>query len=274
MPDLIIPPFSIFKKRRFKSGKPVIRKSIHQDNKLSVLSKTPFLCKLRNVNVFIDRKQILFDINLDLRKNENWLITGENGSGKSTLLRLIAGQEFVAYGGKFQWFSDDGTHNGIDIKKRIALVSDLSQINYDFPVSGLELVLSGLDNSTGNYREYTQKEKAQAISLINEFFTRQAPEKIMQTSIRRLSTGQLRKLFLARAVIGQPDLLLLDEAFNGLDETSRGEVIALINDIANRGFMDHKPGIIMTSHYEDDRPDCINRIAIMENGKLSNDLTL
>ena len=90
------------------------------------------------------------------------------------------------------------------------------------------------------------------------------------TSIRRLSSGQLRRLFLARALVGRPDILLLDEPCSGLDAESRARYLALLDSLAapaeNAELSVH---LVFVSHHEEDAPLCINREARMENGRLT-----
>lgn len=82
-------------------------------------------------------------------------------------------------------------------------------------------------------------------------------------SIRQLSTGQLRRLFLARALAGGPDILLLDEPCSGLDAPSRARYLRLLDQLAARGLH-----LVFVSHHSEDAPLCINREARMEDGRL------
>ena len=99
-----------------------------------------------------------------------------------------------------------------------------------------------------------------------EFKCRQARARLDllgQQSIRHLSTGQLRRLFLARALVGGPDILLLDEPCSGLDTASRAQYLHLLDQLAAQGIQ-----MIFVSHHNEDAPLCINREAHMEGGRL------
>ena len=220
------------------------------------------LLDVRNATVFIDRKEVLHAVTWQLRRGEHWRIVGTNGSGKSTFLRMLAGDEFVADGGSLQrHLPGQGGSTSVlqDIRKGVRLVSDLSQAQYGYSLSALELVCSGWDNTVGNYREYSEEEVAQARAVMARLDCITLADK----SIRSLSTGQLRRLFLARALLGSPDILLLDEPCSGLDEGSRRQYLALLDKLAAEGLH-----LVFVSHLPTDGPSCLNRTALMEDGRL------
>ncbi|HJA78837.1 ATP-binding cassette domain-containing protein [uncultured Desulfovibrio sp.] len=220
------------------------------------------LLDVQNATVFIDRKEILHAVNWQLRRGEHWRIVGANGSGKSTFLRMLAGDEFVADGGSIRRsLPGQGGQTVMlrDIRKGVRLVSDLSQALYGYSLDALELVCSGWDNTVGNYRDYSEEEVAQARAVM----ARLDCVTLAGKSIRRLSTGQLRRLFLARALLGGPDILLLDEPCSGLDEGSRRQYLALLDKLAGEGLH-----LVFVSHLPTDGPSCLNRTARMEGGRL------
>ena len=221
------------------------------------------LVRVRHATVFLEGEEVLHDINWTLRRGEHWRIVGDNGSGKSTFLRMLAGDEFVATGGGITRFlPGNGGETGLleDIRKGIRLVSDLSQARYGYSVNALDLVCSGFDNSVGIYRDFSAEEIAEAMRVMEEL---DAAE-LADISIRQVSTGQLRRLFLARALVGHPDVLLLDEPCSGLDPIGRAHYLALLDRLAERGIH-----LVYVSHEESEGPSCLNRQARMERGRLS-----
>lgn len=222
----------------------------------------PPLIRVHDAEVFIDGKKVLRDLNWTMRRGEHWRITGRNGSGKSTFLRMLAGDEFVAAGGGItRYLPGNGGETSLlaDIRKGVRLVSDLSQAGYGYDVNALELVCTGFDNSVGVYREFGADEIAEAMRVMEEL---DAAE-LADASIRQVSTGQLRRLFLARALVGRPDVLLLDEPCSGLDPAGRAHYLALLDKLAARGLH-----LVYVSHEEDEGPACLNRRARMEEGRL------
>ena len=189
-------------------------------------------------------------------------IIGANGAGKSTFLRLLAGDEFVAVGGTLvRHLPHHGGETVLleEIRKGVRLVSDLSQALYGYSITALELVCTGLENTVGVYRDYSKAEQEQARRVMRELGVGHLADR----SIRLLSTGQLRRLFLARALMGEPDILLLDEPCSALDEDSRRQYLDLLDQLAARGI-----SLVFVSHFEGDAPSCINRRARMHQGRL------
>lgn len=230
-------------------------------------SGTP-LFELCGVSVYVDRHKVLHDIDWTLRPGEHWRISGPNGSGKSTLLRLLAGDEFAAAGGRLTRFLPSLGREARTLeetRRGVRLVSDLSQALYGYPLNGLELVCSGLDNSIGIYRDFNGQERAEALALLERFFPDGEGPRLAATSIRRMSTGELRRLFLARALMGAPDVLLLDEPCSGLDVESRQRYLASLERLAASS---PGPALIFVSHEAGDAPACCTREARLTAGRL------
>lgn len=217
----------------------------------------PFL-KMEKVDVFINRKLILKDINWSAHKGEHWLIRGGNGAGKSTLMRLAHGEEFVAYGGKISWFK----RKVIPLQElaiNIGYVSDRLQNLYTYNLSAHELILSGYDGSIGLYREMSREEKARAEVWISYLKIRE----IIKQNFRSLSSGQARRVLLARALASAPPVLLLDEAFSGLDHENRDLWMSILPLLAEHGVH-----IILCSHHDDGIKDLFTHEIYMEEGKI------
>lgn len=225
--------------------------------------------ELSGVSVYVERHKALHDIDWTVRRGEHWRVSGPNGSGKSTLLRLLAGDEFAAAGGRLTRFLPSLGREAEtleEVRRGVRLVSDLSQALYGYPLTGLELVCSGLDNSIGVYREFSAEERAEARALMELFFPEGDAGRVAASSIRRLSTGQIRRLFLARALMGAPDVLLLDEPCSGLDAPSREQYLSSLERMAASGT---GPALIFVSHEAGDAPACCTREARLEDGRLA-----
>lgn len=221
------------------------------------------LVDIRQATVYVERVPVLHNITWTIRPGEQWMISGGNGAGKSTLLRLLAGDEHPAAGGSI--IRHLPRHGGrttelATIRRGVRLVSDSAQALYGYELTGLELVLSGFDGSIGLYRNTSETEKEEALRWMRRF----GVDALAERSIRRLSTGQVRRLFLARALVGTPDLLLLDEPCSGLDDETRNAYLALLNELAGDGVH-----LVLVSHHEEDRIPAINRTALLEDGHLT-----
>lgn len=234
--------------------------------------------QLEHVNVFIDGEPILHDLSLSVEEGEHWLITGENGSGKSTLLRLLAGDEFCAAGGSIKrWLPKLQAGKGgyaqslEDLRGGISLISAKTLSDYDYPLDVLALVCSGFENSVGIYRSYSDEERAWARSLLRRFFreySREIFEELLHRPVSELSTGQLQRVFLARALVCRPNVLLLDEPLAGLDQSSRASYLALLDSLAAGDTAFPRLTMLFVAHKDSDLPSCLNHHAILEQGRL------
>ena len=218
---------------------------------------------IKDASVFIDRVPVLHDINWTINPGENWAVLGGNGAGKSTLLRLLAGDEIVAYGGEIvrELPRQGGVVDRLEVlRKGVRLVSDRQQATYTYDITGEELVFSGIDNSVGVYRQPSEEELAQVSGIIASLHL----EYLAKRTIRSCSTGEFRRLLLARALAGEPDLLLLDEPFSGLDADSRNAFFALLNRLANQGVQ-----MVLVTHHKADIFPAITHMLQLENGRIS-----
>lgn len=230
--------------------------------KEAALQDAPPLVDVRSATVYVDRAPVLHDITWTLRQGEHWRLNGPNGSGKSTLLRLLAGDEYPALGGSIVRYLP--RHGGAtteleQIRRGVRLVSDAGQATYAYDVTGLELVLTGFDNAVGVYRQAAPVEEEEALRWMQLLGVRP----LSGRRIRSLSTGQLRRLMLARSLVGTPDLLLLDEPCSGLDMASRTQFMEILQDIASLRIH-----LVLVSHHAMDCLPCITHEAHMDTGRL------
>lgn len=225
--------------------------------------------ELSHVTVYLEGTPVLRDLDWTIRPGENWAVLGGNGAGKSTLLRLLAGDEYVAVGGRIRYSfpgrDEDRAVAGEprrleDLRRAVHLVSDLEQASYGYNVTGEELVFSGIDNTIGLYREPTDAERARVAALLRLV----GAERLAERRIRACSSGELRRLLLARALAGDPDLLLLDEPFSGLDAESREGFRALLEKLARQGVQ-----MVLVTHHPGDIIPAITRTLHLENGRIA-----
>ncbi len=215
-----------------------------------------------NVTVYVDRTPVLHNIDWCIKPGQNWAVLGGNGAGKSTLLRLLAGDENAALGGRVRRrLSRRGGEIRTldDIRRSIRLVSDRFQACYGYDLVGLDLVCSGRDNTTGVYRAFTPEERKDARAALERLHASHLAEKRMSAC----STGELRRLLLARALTGDPELLLLDEPCSGLDVKARTDFLRLIQIQAAQGLQ-----CVMVTHHAAELIPAISHVLILEQGRI------
>ncbi len=228
------------------------------------------LFAISNATVYINRHKILKNLDWQVMLGEHWRVSGDNGSGKSTLLRLLAGDEFASSDGEIKrWNPVCGRwmNRLEEVRKRVMLVSDLSQVLNNYPLTSYELLCTAFDNTTGLHREITREEKGKALAILRDFFPEMEVGELASTDIRRLSTGQIRRLYLARAMLANPSALLLDEPLNGLDNAGREHFLNSLYKLVSKNK--NKLSVIMVSHYDEDEPGFISHHARLENGRLN-----
>jgi len=190
-----------------------------------------WLFQIRNAALYRDYRPVLREVNWTVRRGEHWGVLGANGSGKSTLLSLIHGDLHPALGGSIQRRGmPAGTH--IEYwKQRVGWVSPELQADHYLAESIAEIVISGRYSSVGLNVPATAEDR-ETIEPWLRFFGIAA---LAQRGPRQVSYGQLRLAMLARALVNQPELLLLDEPCTGLDVDMRGHVLGLLQQLAERG---------------------------------------
>lgn len=214
-------------------------------------SKELVCCK--DVNIKYGNRVILNNFNWTVLRGEKWALCGMNGSGKSTLLSLIYADNPQAYACDISLFgSRRGTGESIwDIKKRIGYVSPEMFRSYRKNIRTIEIVASGLHDTIGLYRKMTEDDAENCQWWMDLFGIGQ----LAQRSFLTLSSGEQRLALLARAFVKDPELLILDEPFHGLDERNIEKSRAIIDCFCSRVGKT----LIMVSHNEAEFPQCINR---------------
>ncbi|WP_108125766.1 ATP-binding cassette domain-containing protein [Saccharospirillum mangrovi] len=188
-----------------------------------------------------------------LRPGEHTQIHGPNGCGKSTLLSLVSCDHPQCYANNLTVFGyRRGQGESIwDIKKHLGLVS--GHLHRDYRVAGnaLTAVVSGLTDSIGVYKD-TGAHEAQ---LARQWLDLLGLADKAGEAFKRLSTGEQRLVLIARALIKQPPLLILDEPTQGLDDVNRFRVLAAVERILEAG----PTTLLFVSHRDDEQPALIRR---------------
>ncbi|MES2627278.1 MAG: ATP-binding cassette domain-containing protein, partial [Pseudomonadota bacterium] len=178
-------------------------------------------------------ESLIFDnLELTINKGSHTLVTGPNGSGKSTLLNLLTGDHPQCYGNDLTLFGcKRGSGETIwELKRRIGIVSPGLHRDHRVPGSALHIVLGGFFDSIGLYEEVsaTQIQHAKCwLALVNLSHH-------CNTAFKQLSYGEQRLVLIARALVKQPLLLILDEPTQGLDEVNRHRVMYFLEHLSSQ----------------------------------------
>ena len=207
----------------------------------------------QDINIRYGKRTILKDFNWQVKRGEHWALTGQNGAGKSTLLSLICADNPMAYACNITLFGKRrGQGESIwDIKKHIGYVSPEIFTAYKKSLPAIDIVCSGLRDTIGLYKQSTPQEREKCNGWLKVF----GIEDLSERNYLTLSSGEQRLILLVRAFVKNPQLLILDEPFHGLDDYYR----KLAKDIIDQYMKDTSKTLIMVSHYAEEFPTCINR---------------
>ncbi|WP_214409269.1 ABC transporter ATP-binding protein [Sphaerisporangium fuscum] len=185
-------------------------------------------------------------ISFDVRKGEVFALLGTNGAGKTTTIEILEGY-LKASGGTARVFGHDPADRG-PLRSRIGVV---------LQESGLFGDLSAAETVTA-WRRFTSGARpvAEALELVG--LSGQA-----STRVKRMSGGERRKLDIALATLGRPELLFLDEPTTGLDPEARRRVRDLVGELAGAGMT-----VLLTTHYLEEAQELAARVAIMDKGRI------
>jgi molybdate transport system ATP-binding protein len=218
------------------------------------LPRRESIIRLESVSIGYGQKQILKNLSWEVKPGDRWLLKGSNGSGKSTLISLLIGENPQAYSQNF-WLFDKkrGTGESIwEVKRPTGFVAP--ELSRYFPVNQTcrKVILSGLFDTVGLFKKVTEEQEILAREWIKLFKL----ENLEEIPLNRLSLEHQRWTLLARALIKKPELLILDEASQGMDEFQRRLFRATVEKIAVLSPIT----LIYVSHYFEDIPSQVDKI--------------
>lgn len=203
------------------------------------------LIELRNASVWRAGRSALRRVSLQIGSGDCWVVHGANGSGKSTFLATLYGEHGVANGGViYRRHHDPGTPL-LDFQRRVGCVAPELQAVLPRRLSALESVVAGLRGAYDLDGAVTNSEQRVALRSLRAVGAR----RFAQCKLAELSYGQARRVLFARALVRQPDIVLLDEPYTGLDTATRARLRSLIETWISKGRT-----IVIASHHRDDWP--------------------
>ncbi len=180
-----------------------------------------------NLNYSVNNNQILTNIFFDIYKGDFVGIIGPNGAGKSTLVKIITG-EIEKYSGE------------VSIKGKIGYVPQVEEIISTFPMKVYELVLLGLYKEVGpikRFKKYHYQKVKEVLQLLSI-------EELYDRQIGKLSGGEYRRVMIARALVSDPDILILDEPEANIDKPGQELLLNILKKLKEEKNMT----IILVSH--------------------------
>jgi manganese/zinc/iron transport system ATP- binding protein len=181
---------------------------------------------IHDMTVAYHRKPVIWDIDYNAPRGQLVAIVGPNGAGKSTLINAAldlipkASGQVTIFGKPYR-----------QQRGRVGYVPQRESVDWDFPICALEVVAMGLYRNIGWCRPVTRKYRLQAIEALD----RVGMADFAKRQISQLSGGQQQRVFLARALVQNADLYLMDEPFSGVDAATERAIVLLLRDLRSQG---------------------------------------
>lgn len=181
---------------------------------------------IHDMTVAYHRKPVLWDIDYDAPAGKLVAIVGPNGSGKTTLIKSALGIVPIA-SGHIRFFGSRYREQ----RSRVGYVPQRESVDWDFPVSALDVVAMGLYRKIGWCFPVSQKYKRRAMDALD----RVGLSAYAHRQISQLSGGQQQRVFLARALVQDAELYLMDEPFVGVDAATERAIVDILREIREAG---------------------------------------
>ncbi len=190
------------------------------------MNSTNFAITINDLTVAYNYKPVLWDIDLSVPEGVLMAIVGPNGAGKSTLMKSILGI-VTPIAGKVSIYGKSYEKQ----RKLVAYVPQKGSVDWDFPTTALDVVLMGTYGQLGWIKRPGRVQKKAALEALEKV----GMLALKNRQISQLSGGQQQRVFLARALVQDASIFLMDEPFQGVDATTEKAIINLLQELRNLG---------------------------------------
>lgn len=186
---------------------------------------------IKQLTVAYQAVPVLWDVSLGFKKGKLTAIIGPNGAGKSTLIKSMLGLIKSITGEVEFSVNDQPGEKYKAVKKAVAYVPQKSSVDWDFPTTVLDVVIMGRYGHLGWFK----RAKKSDIALAEEMLDRVGMKSFRNRQISQLSGGQRQRVFLARALVQQADIYILDEPLAGVDMKTERVIMQLLRELSAQG---------------------------------------
>ena len=215
-----------------------------------------------NVSVIREKRAILNNVDWQVEASQRWVVIGPNGAGKTTLLRVAAAQIHPSQGQAEILGERLGEINVFDLRTRIGFASSALASHIPNSESVLDAVMTASYAVTGRWNEkYDDIDERRARRVLSEWHLSDFADRAFGT----LSDGERKRAQIARAVMPDPELLLLDEPVSSLDLAAREQTLSIISQYAQSPYA---PAMVMVTHHLEEIPTGFTHALIIRDGQI------
>jgi len=216
--------------------------------------------ELAGVSVVRGGQTLLDDVSWVVEEDERWVVLGPNGAGKTTLLQIVGAQMHPTSGVAGILDEVLGATDVFDLRPRIGLTSAAVADRIPRAEAVRDVVVSASYAVLGRWREhYDELDHDRAMALLNELGIGRLAERTFGT----LSEGERKRVQIARALMADPELLLLDEPAAGLDLGGRED---LVNTLSVLAYEESAPATVLVSHHVEEIPPGFTHVMLLRRG--------
>ncbi len=222
------------------------------------------LLDIHNATIWRGTTRVFENLDLRISQHERVAVLGPNGSGKTTLLKTINRELYpVAADGSWVRILGRDNWNVWELRRHIGIVShDLHQL-YTPTTTGLEVVVSGFHSSIGVHGMLAEHISREQVAAARATMRVLGVESLQRTPLQAMSTGQQRRCLLGRALVHEPQTLILDEPTAGLDFAASFDYLARIRELSAAGR-----NIVIVTHHLNEIPPEVERIVVLKEGEV------
>lgn len=219
--------------------------------------------ELRDISVIRGGKQILGPLTFSVSPGERWVVLGPNGAGKSTLLQILATRIFPSTGSVSVLNQVMGRTDLSEMRTRIGICGALISEDIPYDEKVRDVVLTAAYAILGRWNEaYDLWDESRAVALLTTFGVRELADRSYGT----LSEGERKRVQISRALMADPELLLLDEPAAGLDLGGREDLLRRFSIFASDP---HAPASILVTHHIEEIPAGTTHALILKDGAIA-----
>ena len=220
------------------------------------------IIRVRNLGCQSGDRFLLKNIQWEIPDKSRWIILGTNGCGKTTLLSVLSGYQDYTHGELFYKGVNYRDMDILELRKKMGLVSNSYFDRVYHNESVQDLILAGVSGTLGLEKEEIRPEHIRKVKRLLDLIG--LPEKL-EYPYNSMSKGERQNILILRAMLAQPEVMVLDEPMTGLDVVSKEKMMRFVRGIARENS---KTMLYVTHHFEEISPELFDRCLLMRRGQI------